>query len=96
MNTRNWDERQNETVFARMRYVVLNICILFGVIITMLFISCAGRPEENYYDNVLCHFPEYAPDSSDDTPPTIITTIPPDEAENLTPTLVIVLLLTMK
>jgi hypothetical protein len=59
----------------------------------MLFISCAGQPEENNhkYNNVLGHFPAYTPDSSDDTPPTIIRSIPPGGAVNLAPTLAIVL-----
>jgi hypothetical protein len=74
-------------------YLVLNTCMLFGVLITMLFISCAGQPDENNHDynNILGHFPEYTPDSSDDTPPTIKGSIPPHEAENLTTTLAIVL-----
>ena len=86
--------RDKMKLYSRGRwYVVLTICILFGVIMSVLFISCAGQPEENNpdYNNVLGHFPEYTPDSSDDTPPTIKRSIPPNGAENLTSTLAIVL-----
>jgi len=69
------------------------VLLLAGASIGATSSSCTGEltDEDTYYENVLGSFPEFTPDLEDSTPPHIIQTIPPDGAENLTPSQSIVL-----